>query len=224
MNDFPPSANAALGLDGNGLTERGVQRSCLAQGAFLKVVSDEVVLPNGAMARRDYVVHPGAVMVVPLLDDGRVVLERQFRYPIGRVIVEFPAGKLDPGESSLACAQRELAEETGFRAAEWAYATTLHPLAAYSSEHIDVWFARGLTPGNRHLDDGEFLEVFASPVEQLLGWIREGAVSDGKTLAAALWLQNHRSGAWPLEWVAANAIYAPSPAGAYAPPIAEPGA
>jgi ADP-ribose pyrophosphatase len=176
----------------------------ILKGRFLHAFRDSVALPDGSTAFREYVVHPGAVMVVPLLqgDDGqlRVVLERQFRYPIGAVMVEFPAGKLDPGESVKACAQRELLEETGYSAVEWARAGQMHPVIAYSTEFIDIWFARGLTAGERHLDTGEFLDVFTATPGELLQWCMEGKVTDAKTLAGALWLQNVLNGAWVLDW------------------------
>lgn len=176
----------------------------ILKGRFLHAFRDSVALPDGSTAFREYVVHPGAVMVIPLLqgDDGqlRVVLERQFRYPIGEVMVEFPAGKLDPGESVKACAQRELLEETGYSAVEWARAGQMHPVIAYSTEFIDIWFARGLTAGEQHLDSGEFLEVFTATPAELLQWCMEGKVTDAKTLAGALWLQNVLSGAWTLDW------------------------
>jgi ADP-ribose pyrophosphatase len=176
----------------------------LFKGSFLHAFRDEVFLPDGAVATREYVVHPGAVMVVPLLQDAdgtwKVVLERQFRYPLGQTMIEFPAGKLDPGEASAACAQRELLEETGYTATEWARAGVLHPAIAYSSEFIDVWFARGLVAGAQHLDAGEFLDVFSATPAELLQWCMQGQVTDAKTLAAALWLQNVLSGGWTLDW------------------------
>ena len=194
------------------LLERRVTSQEILRGNFLQARRDVVALPDGSESTREYVVHPGAVMVVPLLDDvaGGVllVLERQFRYPMGRVMVEFPAGKLDPGEDLLHCAQRELREETGYRARAWAHAGVLHPLVAYSTEFIDVWFARGLTLGERNLDAGEFVDVFTATPESLLEWCRDGTVTDGKTLAATLWLQNVLSGAWSLEW----SLVAPPPA------------
>ena len=163
-------------------------------------------MPDGTTAQREYLVHPGAVMIVPLLtdtvDDMRVVLERQFRYPVDRVMVEFPAGKLDPGESVLACAQRELQEETGYRAREWARAGVMHPVISYSTEFIEVWFARGLVAGARSLDAGEFLDVFTATPQELLQWCCDGTVTDAKTLAGALWLQNVLAGAWTLDWQA----------------------
>ena len=186
------------------LIETKVASEALLKGRFLQAFRDSVRLPDGSLGSREYLVHPGAVMVVPLLSDTtaewRVVLERQFRYPMGRVMIEFPAGKLDPGEDSLACAQRELMEETGYRAEQWALAGRLHPVISYSTEFIDIWFARGLTAGERQPDAGEFLEVFTASPAQLLEWCRDGQVTDGKTLAAALWLQNVLAGNWHLQW------------------------
>ncbi|MDM0046414.1 NUDIX hydrolase [Variovorax dokdonensis] len=183
------------------LKEVATASELLFQGNFLTARRDTVRLPDGHSATREYVIHPGAVVVVPLLDDGRVVLERQFRYPVERVMVEFPAGKLDAGEDPLICGQRELLEETGYRAREWAHAGAMHLAVAYSTEIIHVYFARGLTAGERQLDHGEFLDVFAAPVDQLLGWCRDGTVTDAKSLTCMLWLTQYLSGAWPLDWM-----------------------
>lgn len=176
----------------------------ILKGRFLHAFRDTVALPDGASATREYLVHPGAVMVIPLLQEGdgplRVVLERQYRYPVGQVMVEFPAGKLDPGESIPACARRELQEETGYIALEWARAGVMHPVISYSTEFIDIWFARKLHTGERHLDPGEFLEVITATPAELLQWCAQGKVTDAKTLAGALWLQNVLSGAWSLDW------------------------
>jgi ADP-ribose pyrophosphatase len=186
----------------------------LFKGNFLHAFRDTVALPDGATATREYVVHPGAVMIIPLVEEAsgeiKVVLERQFRYPVGQVMIEFPAGKLDPGEDSQLCAQRELREETGYSATEWARAGVLHPVISYSTEFIDIWFARGLSSGERQLDQGEFLDVFTATPTDLLQWCRDGRVTDAKTLTAALWLQNVLSGAWELNW---HGPAAPSPAG-----------
>jgi ADP-ribose pyrophosphatase len=172
----------------------------LFQGNFLRAKRDTVRLPDGHTATREYVVHPGAVVVVPLLDDGRVVLERQYRYPIGHVMTEFPAGKLDAGEDPLRCGQRELLEETGYTAREWARAGAMHLAVAYSTEIIHIYFARGLSLGARQLDHGEFLDVIAATPSELVEWCRDGKVTDAKTQTCALWMQNVLSGAWTLDW------------------------
>jgi ADP-ribose pyrophosphatase len=183
------------------LRETRVASEELLRGHFLHAFRDTVRLPDGSAASREYVIHPGAVMVIAELPDGKLVLERQFRYPVQSVMVEFPAGKLDAGEASLDCARRELLEETGYTAKQWARAGVLHPVISYSTEFIDIWFARDLTAGQRQLDPGEFLDVFSATADELLQWCRNGRVTDAKTLTGALWLQNVRSGAWPLDWV-----------------------
>ncbi len=182
------------------LVEHKVDSKELVRGSFLHAKRDTVRLPDGSLAQREYLLHPGAVMVVAITDSGQVVLERQFRYPLGRVMIEFPAGKLDAGEDPLACAQRELHEETGYRATAWARAGATHNAIAYSNEIIHLYFAKGLVAGERQLDAGEFLEVFTAPPEALLAAVRDGQVTDAKTQFACLWLQNWLSGQWPLQW------------------------
>jgi ADP-ribose pyrophosphatase len=194
------------------LSEQTLQREELLRGHFLHALRDTVQLPDGSQATREYIVHPGAVMVVPILDDGSLVLERQYRHPMAQVMLEFPAGKLDAGEAPWTCGRRELLEETGYTAGEWARAGVLHPVIAYSTEFIEVWFARGLTLHERRLDAGEFLDVFSASPEQLMDWCRGGQITDAKTLIGALWLQNWRAGTWPLQWQA-NPDAAPSQAG-----------
>ena len=196
----PPVLDEASGKNDAHLVETLFSSEQILKGHFLEVCRDTVSLPDGKHTSREYVIHPGAVMIVALLDDGRVVLERQYRYPVHAVMIEFPAGKLDAGEASLACAQRELREETGYTAREWARVGVLHPVISYSTEFIDVWFARGLTLGERKLDAGEFLDVFTATPAELLDWCGSGQVTDAKTLVGMLWLQNVLAGAWALEW------------------------
>lgn len=193
------------GGDLSHLRETEIEPISVWRGAFLDVRQDRVRLPDGSEAKREYVVHPGAVMIVPLLDDGRLVVERQWRYPMGRAMLEFPAGKLEPGEPVLGCAARELTEETGYTAAEWTRAGVLHNAIAYSTEGIEVWFARGLVAGERRLDAGEFLDVFEADAAELDAAVQSGELTDAKTLVGLLWLQNWRAGRWPLEWQAAPA-------------------
>jgi ADP-ribose pyrophosphatase len=173
----------------------------LHKGNFLELRRDHVRLPDGSTATREYVRHPGAVAIVPLLDDGRIVLERQFRYPVGRVMLEIPAGKIDAGEHTLQCAMRELREETGYTARQWARAGIVHNAAAYSTETIEIWFARGLSHGTQQLDHGEFIELCLLGEAQMDARAAAGEISDVKTLVGLLWLQKWRAGAWPLEWV-----------------------
>ncbi|MBI3156174.1 MAG: NUDIX hydrolase [Burkholderiales bacterium] len=182
------------------LVERALGSEALLEGGFLHVRRDTVELPDGRQATREYVRHPGAVAVIPLLDDGRLLLERQWRHPLGRVLLELPAGKLDPGEDPLACAVRELREETGHSAREWAFAARLHSACAYSTEAIELWFARGLQPGPQRLDDGEFIETVACTPDELDALAARGELSDAKTLVGLLWLQRWRAGGWALDW------------------------
>jgi ADP-ribose pyrophosphatase len=182
------------------LVEQQVETRQAYAGSFLDVRRDTVSLPDGSLASREYVVHPGAVVIVPLLDDGRLVLERQYRYPLKQVILEFPAGKLDPGESRWEAARRELAEETGYRAKEWALACLMHNAAAYSTEFIEVWFARGLSLGERRLDEGELIDLCTLSAAELDSLASTGQITDAKTLIGLLWLQKWQAGAWNLSW------------------------
>ncbi len=190
------------------LKEHLHERQELFKGNFLHALRDTVRLPDGQLATREYVIHPGAVVVVPLVqgEDGqtRVVLERQFRYPVGQVMVELPAGKLEVGEDPLLCGQRELLEETGYTASEWARAGQMHLAIAYSTEVIHVYFARGLTLGQQQLDAGEFLDVFTATPQELVQWCRKGTVTDAKTLSCMVWLQQWLEQPESLGWQASK--------------------
>ena len=200
---------SATSADDAQLREETLVSDQVYRGAFLDVRRDQIRLPDGGTAQREYIVHPGAVMIVPVLDDGRLVIERQWRYPLSRVMTEFPAGKLEDGEPPLECAIRELIEETGYRAAEWARAGILHNAIAYSNEGIEVWFARGLTPGPRSLDAGEFLEVDSASQAELEELAMRGELTDAKTLIGLLWLQNWRAGRWALQWARQDELGVP---------------
>ena len=185
------------------LIEHRVHQEEILRGRFLHAFRDTVRLPNQNLSTREYVVHPGAVMVIPMLDtpEGlRLVMERQFRYPVGQVMTEFPAGKLDPGEDPWLRAQRELQEETGYTARQWARAGVLHPVIAYSTEVIEIWFAKELSLGERRLDQDKFLDVFTASPAELMAACQQGRLTDAKTLTGLLWLQNVQSGHWPLHW------------------------
>lgn len=178
------------------LTESLISSELVYDGSFIKLRRDEVRLPDGTQAVREYFRHPGAVVIIPLFNDGRVVMERQFRYPNDHVFIEFPAGKLDYGEDPLLCAQRELREETGYSAKQWNYLCTIHNAIAYSDEHLDIYLAQDLSEGEQELDDGEFLDVFTASTTEVLEWVRTGKISDVKTIIGAFWLEKIQRGEW----------------------------
>lgn len=187
-------------MDDQHLRETQLSSESVYEGHFLQVSRDRVRLPDGRETTREFIRHPGAVMIVPLLDDGSLLLERQYRYPMARVMLEFPAGKLDPNETPLICGQRELLEETGYTANEWAYAGLLHNAIAYSDEGIHIFFARGLTAGERKLDEGEFLDIVTHTPAELDVMAVRGEMTDAKTLIGLLWLSRWQGGQWPLDW------------------------
>lgn len=166
------------------LVEHTLSREIPWQGAFLQVWRDTVRLPDGRSSAREYVHHPGAVVILAVRDDGALVMERQYRHPLGQVFWEFPAGKLDANEPPLVCAQRELKEETGFEAQQWEHLGVIHPCIGYSDEKIEVFLARGLRAGERALDEHEFLEVFAMSPAEIEAAMASGQMTDAKTLAA----------------------------------------
>ncbi len=182
------------------LIETRLGGTTLLSGGFLEVRRDDVRLPDGSPATREYIRHGGAVAVVPLLDDGRCVLVRQYRYPLAKVLLEWPAGKRDAGEATLACALRELAEETGYTAREWAYGGEIHNAAAYSSESIWIWFARGLVAGPPRLDAGEFVETVLMSPDELDALSVRDQLPDVKTQIGLAWLQRWQAGQRELAW------------------------
>jgi ADP-ribose pyrophosphatase len=178
------------------LRETRIDGELAYDGHFLKVSRDRIRLPDGSESKREFIRHPGAVVILPLLADGRVLLERQYRYPNDRVFIEFPAGKIDPGEEALACAKRELEEETGYTATEWNFVCTIHNAIAYSDEHLEIFLARGLTEGTARLDEGEFLELFTATIPELLEMVRKGEITDVKTIIGTFWLEKYAAGTW----------------------------
>jgi ADP-ribose pyrophosphatase len=173
------------------LTEQRIASELVFDGKLLKVYRDQVRLPDGSHGEREYIRHPGAVAVVPLFDDRSVLLERQFRYPQGRVFIEVPAGKLEPNEPHLDTAKRELLEETGYSAAEWTRLGVIHTAIAYTNEAIEIFIARKLRQeGAAQLDAGEFVETLIVPFDEAIAMVRDGRITDSKTVAALLWVRS----------------------------------
>jgi len=170
-------------------TEKKVSSRAAYRGRLLKVNEDEVSLPDGSTALREYVLHPGAAIILPVFDDGSVLLERQFRYPLGQHFYELPAGKLEADEPPLETAKRELLEETGYLAGEWRELGRFHPCIGYSDEQIDFFLARKLEFKGAQPDEGEFLETLRMPLAETLDWIRRGRITDGKTILGLFWAE-----------------------------------
>ena len=172
------------------LKETTVDGTAVFSGKLLDVRLDHVRLPNGGLATREYIRHQGAVVVIPVLDKGDLVFERQFRYPLGQVLIEFPAGKIDPGESIEETGKRELLEETGYVANDWRYLGVLHPCVGYSNERIEVFLAQGLSlQGAQNLDHGEHLDVFSMSLGDAIEAVRTGSITDAKTISAIFWAE-----------------------------------
>lgn len=178
------------------MSEKPLSSHTVFQGKLLHVKSDRVRLPNGHESVREYIVHPGAAMIIAMLDDDTIVLERQYRYPLDRHFIELPAGKIDPGEESLATAKRELREECGYVAQTWQHLATLHPSIGYANERIELYLARGLTDVGHKLDDDEFLEVIRVPIAKAISWIRDGHITEAKAITGLLWAEKIHRGEW----------------------------
>jgi ADP-ribose pyrophosphatase len=174
------------------LTEHTLDSETVFRGRLLHVKKDRVRLPDGGESGREYILHPGAAVILALFDNGDILLERQHRYPLRRDFIELPAGKFDPGETDLACAQRELIEETGYAAAEWEELITFHPCIGYSDERLVYYRAEGLTHVGHAMDEDEFLEILRVPFEQAIDMVRDGRITDGKSVMGLLWYERFR--------------------------------
>lgn len=172
------------------LIEKKVSSEYVFDGKLLHVYNDVVSLPNGKISTREYIKHQGAVAVVPVTDDNEIIVVRQYRYPIERVTIEIPAGKLDIGEEPLEAAKRELSEETGVSGADITYIGGLYPSVAYTDEIIHMYVARNLEYGQAHADEDEFLDVEKIHIDKFVEMIMNGEIMDSKTQAAVLKVAN----------------------------------
>ncbi len=177
-------------------SETRIDSETVFEGRLLKVRRDTVRLPDGNPATREYIRHPGAALILARPDPNTVVLERQFRYPLGRHFIELPAGKIDPGEAPLETARRELREECGYTAASWRHLATLHPCIGYADERIELFVADGLTAVDRAPEPGEFLEVMTLSLDAALDGVRTGRITDGKTAFGLFWAEKLLRGHW----------------------------
>lgn len=180
-------------IDDERLAEKLIDTDVVYKGSFLELHKDSVKTPDGTLTTREYLHHPGASMIIPMLENGQVILERQYRHPLRRTFLEFPAGKLNPGESPLNCAQRELTEETGYKAAEWKKLGRFNNAIGYSDEEITVFYASSLEYVGQNLDAGEVLDLIKMPWQEVVQKCLNGEITDVKTIVGAFWLQNYLS-------------------------------
>jgi len=173
------------------LKETRLDSELMYEGDFIQVRKDKVLLPDGAVSSREYINHPGAVAVLAILDNGKLLMERQYRYAPQREFIELPAGKIDQGEDILVCAKRELLEETGYVASEWIHLSTAWPCIGYADERMEYFLARGLVHQGSNLDDGEFLEVLEVSLQEAIEWIRLGKINESKTIVGLFWLEKY---------------------------------
>jgi ADP-ribose pyrophosphatase len=185
-------------MDDLQLIEHTVSSEPVYDGVLLKVRRDEVRLHDGHHTVREWIAHPGAVVIIAPLENGNLLFERQFRYPLRRIFTELPAGKIDINEHPLDTAKRELREETGHTAKTWRHLATMHPCIGYSDERIEIFWAHGLSYVGHQRDHGEHLDVIELSVADALLAVQDGEITDGKTIAALMWADKINSGAWPL--------------------------
>ncbi|MCD8339620.1 MAG: NUDIX hydrolase [Burkholderiales bacterium] len=180
------------------LEEEVISSREIYNGRFLHLMQDEVRVPGGVHTFREYLRHPGAAGIVALLDNGNVIMERQWRHPLRRAFYEIPAGKLDPNEAPLVCAKRELIEETGHEAANWYRLGRFNNAIGYSNEEITIFLAKNLKKVPQKLDVGEVLEVIEIPWQELVAKCCNGEIMDVKTIVGALWLEKVMNGTMKL--------------------------
>jgi len=173
------------------LTETQIDSALVYEGNFIQVHKDHARLPDGSISTREYIKHPGAVAVLALLDNGNLIMERQYRYAPRQEFIELPAGKIDPGEDTLRTAERELLEETGYVAQEWIHLSTAWPCIGYADERMEYYLARDLSHQGSQLDEGEFLEIFELSLTDAIDWVRLGKINDSKTIVGLFWLEKY---------------------------------
>jgi ADP-ribose pyrophosphatase len=173
------------------LEEHCISSEVIASGGMLTVKRDQVRIPNGHQSQREYVIHPGAVIVIPILANGKLVFEKQFRYPLHQTFIELPAGKIDQGEDTLVTGQRELLEETGYQAKQWVKLGLQHPCIGYSNEVIHMYLAYELISGEHQRDEDESLAIFEMDLPQALSMVKSGLITDAKTMLALFFAENY---------------------------------
>jgi ADP-ribose pyrophosphatase len=201
MESTDPRPQLSLEEPAPQLEEVRLRGDSVFKGKLLDVYRDWARAPDGHEQSFEYTLHPGAAVVVPLLDDGRVVLERQWRYALNRSFLEFPAGKLNKGEDPFEAVQRELQEETGYRAGKWAALGVMHPVIGYSTEAIYLYMAKDLIAGSHARELGECMELVTPTIAEFFALIQRGEITDSKTLSCALWLDRVLRGEWPVQWI-----------------------
>jgi ADP-ribose pyrophosphatase len=179
------------------LTEHQLSSEQVFPGKLLDVRRDRIRTPGGHEGLREYIVHQGAVVIIPVLPDGRLIFERQYRYPVSCVILELPAGKIDPGEPIETTGRRELLEETGYVADSWRYLGVMHPCVGYSNERIEIFLATGLVKqAEQNLDHGEHLELLTLSLDEAIAAVRDGGITDAKTITELFWAEKVLRQGW----------------------------